>query len=156
MALFQKNIEPRCSYCARSRPLDADQVVCDKKGVMSGASHCRAFRYDPLKRVPPAPPRRISADSKTRTFSCNQQKQPPSWAAVFSACKKTSVEMNPLKLGRGSSGGGSPPRVGSNALNALLDKAFSERSEDFSAAQRWESIGILSDCRKSPKTFPTA
>ena len=49
MALFQKNIEPRCSYCARSRPLDADQVVCDKKGVMSGASHCRAFRYDPLK-----------------------------------------------------------------------------------------------------------
>ena len=32
MALFQKNIDPRCSYCARSRPLDADQVVCDKKG----------------------------------------------------------------------------------------------------------------------------
>ncbi len=55
MALFQKNIDPRCSYCARSRPLDTDQVVCDKKGVMSGASHCRAFRYDPLKRVPPRP-----------------------------------------------------------------------------------------------------
>ena len=55
MALFQKNIDPRCSYCVRSRPLDADQVVCDKKGVMSGASHCRAFRYDPLKRVPPPP-----------------------------------------------------------------------------------------------------
>ena len=48
MALFQKKIEPRCVYCARSRPLDEEQVVCDKKGVMS-------FRYDPLKRVPPRP-----------------------------------------------------------------------------------------------------
>ena len=30
-----------------------------------------------------------------------------------------------------------------NALNALYDKAFSERSEDFFAAQRRESIGIF-------------
>ena len=37
-----------------------------------------------------------------------------------------------------------------NALNALLGKAFSERSEDFSAAQRRESNGIFSGCRKSP------
>ena len=48
-----------------------------------------------------------------------------------------------LRQGGGARGGGSPPRVGSNALNALLGKAFSERSEDFSAAQRWESIGIF-------------
>ncbi len=48
-----------------------------------------------------------------------------------------------LSIGGGLRGGGSPPRVGSNALNALLGKAFSERSEDFSAAQRWESIGIF-------------
>ena len=61
MALFQKKIEPRCVYCARSRPLDEEQVVCDKKGVMSAGSHCRSFRYDPLKRVPPRPPRQISA-----------------------------------------------------------------------------------------------
>ena len=47
MALFQKKIEPRCVYCARSRPLDEEQVVCDKKGVMSAGSHCRSFRYDP-------------------------------------------------------------------------------------------------------------
>ena len=33
--------------------------------------------------------------------------------------------------------------MGSNALNALHGKAFSERSEDFSAAQRRESNGIL-------------
>ena len=52
--------------------------------------------------------------------------------------------------------GGSPPRVGSNALNALLGKAFSERSEDFPAAQRRQSIGIFAGCRKSLWTFLTA
>ena len=38
--------------------------------------------------------------------------------------------------------------MGSNALNALLGKAFSERSENFSAAQRRESNGILLPVRK--------
>ena len=51
-------------------------------------------------------------------------------------------------VGGGARGGGSPPRVGSNALNALHGKAFSERSEDFSAAQRRESIGIFSQLVK--------
>ena len=41
-----------------------------------------------------------------------------------------------LSQGGGVRGGGSPPRVGSNALNALHGKAFSERSEDFSAAEK--------------------
>ena len=68
MALFQKNIDPRCSYCARSRPLDADQVVCDKKGVMSASSHCRAFRYDPLKRVPPRPAKADFSKLKDEDF----------------------------------------------------------------------------------------
>ena len=56
-------------------------------------------------------------------------------------------------VGGGARGGGSPPRVGSNALNALLGKAFSERSEDFSAVERRESNGIFSGCRKSPLDF---
>ncbi len=68
MSLFQKNIEPRCAYCARSRPLDKDQVVCDKKGVMSGGSHCRAFRYDPLKRVPPRPAKADFSKLKDEDF----------------------------------------------------------------------------------------
>jgi len=55
MSLFQKKIEPRCVYCTYSRTLGEDQVVCPKKGVMAAGSHCRAFRYDPLKRVPPRP-----------------------------------------------------------------------------------------------------
>ena len=46
-------------------------------------------------------------------------------------------------IGGGARGGGSPPRVGSNALKALLGKAFSERSEDFSAVERRESNGTF-------------
>ena len=55
MGLFEKSIEPRCAYCAHGRALEEDQIVCPKKGVMSAGSHCRSFRYDPLKRVPPPP-----------------------------------------------------------------------------------------------------
>ena len=35
--------------------LSEDQVICDRKGVMSAGSSCRSFKYDPLKRVPPRP-----------------------------------------------------------------------------------------------------
>ena len=57
MPLFQTDIDPCCAYCARSRPLNGEAVLCKKRGVMSPASHCRSFRYDPLKRVPPRPVR---------------------------------------------------------------------------------------------------
>ena len=53
--LFQKNIEPRCAYCQRGTQLDEEKVLCARKGVVSPGSSCRAFRYDPLKRVPPPP-----------------------------------------------------------------------------------------------------
>lgn len=69
MALFQKKIEPRCAYCARSRALSEDQVVCDKKGVMSAGSQCRAFKYDPLKRVPPRPVKADFTKLKDEDFS---------------------------------------------------------------------------------------
>lgn len=53
--LFTKKIEPRCAYCQRGTPLDGEQVICPKRGVVSAGERCRAFRYDPLKRVPPKP-----------------------------------------------------------------------------------------------------
>ena len=53
----------------------------------------------------------------------------------------------------GARGGGSPPRVGSNTLNALYDKAFSERSEDLSAAARQDSNGMLLAVGKVPGLF---
>lgn len=68
MALFQKKIEPRCIYCQRGRALNDEQIVCDKKGVMSPGSHCRAFRYDPLKRVPPRPAKMEFGNLKDEDF----------------------------------------------------------------------------------------
>ena len=54
--LFQKKIEPRCAYCQRGTELHEEKILCAKRGVVDRAGHCRAFRYDPLKRVPPPPP----------------------------------------------------------------------------------------------------
>lgn len=68
MKLFQTSIEPRCAYCAKGRELDHDQVVCPKKGVMSAGSHCGAFRYDPLKRVPPRPAKLNAAGLSEEDF----------------------------------------------------------------------------------------
>ena len=53
--LFDRNIEPRCAYCKRGELMDEEHIICVKKGVVSPAGACRAFRYDPLKRVPLKP-----------------------------------------------------------------------------------------------------
>ncbi len=53
--LFERDIEPRCAYCARGATLDTGSILCAKKGVVTPGSSCGAFRYDPLKRVPPKP-----------------------------------------------------------------------------------------------------
>ena len=55
MALFRKNIEPRCAYCTKGSAISEHEVICQRKGVVAAEFHCRGFRYDPLKRVPPRP-----------------------------------------------------------------------------------------------------
>ena len=55
MALFRKNIEPRCAYCTKGNVINEREVICQRKGVVAAEFHCRGFRYDPLKRVPPRP-----------------------------------------------------------------------------------------------------
>ena len=52
--LFQKNIEPRCTYCQRA-PHGRGENLCTKQGVVAPGGSCRSFKYDPLKRVPPPP-----------------------------------------------------------------------------------------------------
>ncbi len=54
--LFRNEIEPRCAYCCHGETLDDQSVLCPKKGVVDGGSHCRSFSYDPFRRTPPAPP----------------------------------------------------------------------------------------------------
>lgn len=68
MDLFQKKIEPRCAYCVKGRALDDGQVACPRKGVMSAGSSCRAFQYDPLRRVPPRPVKLNSGGWKDEDF----------------------------------------------------------------------------------------
>lgn len=67
--LFQSKIEPRCAYCAHGRALSQEQIACPKKGVMSAASHCRAFQYDPLRRTPPRPVKAEFSGLKDEDFS---------------------------------------------------------------------------------------
>ena len=59
--LFRKDIDPRCAYCARGSRISDDNVACVKRGIMMVEDHCRSFRYDPLKRVPPRP---VSLDTE--------------------------------------------------------------------------------------------
>lgn len=54
--LLRKDIEPRCAYCALGTPLaDGQRMTCRRRGVVDSGDHCRAFRYDPLRRTPPKP-----------------------------------------------------------------------------------------------------
>lgn len=66
--LFHDKIEPRCAYCVYGRTLSEEQVACPKKGVMSVTSHCRAFKYDPLRRVPPRPAKVEFSNLKDEDF----------------------------------------------------------------------------------------
>lgn len=53
--LFNKKIEPSCSYCAKGVRLDDEQVACKRCGIVSSGSQCSRFKYDPLKRMPSKP-----------------------------------------------------------------------------------------------------
>ena len=55
MKLFRKDIDPRCAYCQRGPQPNEREVACVKRGIVPVEHHCRAFKYYPLKRVPPRP-----------------------------------------------------------------------------------------------------
>ena len=54
--LFNRKIEPSCSYCAYGDlSRDGTAVLCEKKGIVDPHFNCRAFDYSPLKRIPKKP-----------------------------------------------------------------------------------------------------
>jgi hypothetical protein len=55
--LFRREIDPRCEYCEKGSGVGDGKIACMKHGVVSSDYHCGAFKYDPLKRVPPKPVR---------------------------------------------------------------------------------------------------
>ncbi len=47
------DLERMCKFCEGASALhNPDQMLCQKKGVVSATYVCRAFQYDPLKRDP--------------------------------------------------------------------------------------------------------
>ena len=67
--LFRRDIEPRCAYCAKGSVINEREVVCPRKGVVAVEFHCRAFKDDPLKRVPPRPVKLDTTRLKAEDFS---------------------------------------------------------------------------------------
>ena len=48
--MFRK-MDPRCAYCQRGQQINEREVACVKRGIVPVEHHCRAFKYDPLKRA---------------------------------------------------------------------------------------------------------
>ena len=67
--LFRKNIEPHCAYCQRGHQINEREVACVKRGIVQMEDHCRSFKYDPLKRVPPRPAALDTEKLKEADFS---------------------------------------------------------------------------------------
>ena len=67
--LFRKKVDPRCAYCDKAVPVNDSQVACVKRGIVPVEDHCGAFRYDPLKRVPPRPAELRTEQFKEEDFS---------------------------------------------------------------------------------------
>ncbi|MDR2591095.1 MAG: hypothetical protein LBC71_08950 [Oscillospiraceae bacterium] len=50
--LFNKKIEPSCSYCVFGVNIGQNEIACKKRGIMSVEGDCNAFAYEPTKREP--------------------------------------------------------------------------------------------------------
>ena len=55
--IFNRNIEPSCSYCRFGTTLGNDEYACTKRGIVSAFNSCGSFRYEPTKREPEALPK---------------------------------------------------------------------------------------------------
>lgn len=69
MKLFRKNMEPHCAYCTRGQQINDREVICVKRGIVPVEHHCHAFKYDPLKRIPPRPATLETGQLKDSDFS---------------------------------------------------------------------------------------
>ena len=54
--LFYRNTKPCCEYCRHSAALGRGEYICIKNGVMSAEGSCKAFSYEPTKRIPTVAP----------------------------------------------------------------------------------------------------
>lgn len=50
--LFGRDIPPACEYCSHVVRAADGSLRCTRRGAVQPFDHCRAFSYDPLRRVP--------------------------------------------------------------------------------------------------------
>ncbi|MDF2685969.1 MAG: hypothetical protein K0S55_1150 [Clostridia bacterium] len=51
--MFNKNIEPDCSYCKYGYLMNNEEhCICKKYGFIIRKDNCKNFSYNPLNRVP--------------------------------------------------------------------------------------------------------
>ena len=67
--LFERNIEPSCAYCSYGSNLGYDMIACIKRGIMGSYGSCRAFRYEPTKRIPETAPKMNASGLSEEDFS---------------------------------------------------------------------------------------
>ena len=53
MSKKEKDAEKYCEYCRYAVTVSlTDDMICEKRGIVSKDYSCRKFIYDPLKRMP--------------------------------------------------------------------------------------------------------
>lgn len=67
--LFNKKIEPCCSYCVSGSRISEAEIMCLKKGIVPPSGQCWKFKYDPLKREPPLPAKLKTEELSAKDFS---------------------------------------------------------------------------------------
>ena len=67
--LFDRNIEPSCTYCSHSTDIGRGEIICTKHGIMARSGYCGSFRYEPIKRVPYVAPRINTKGMNEKDFS---------------------------------------------------------------------------------------
>ena len=63
-AVFSREISPLCEYCRHAKTLSGGDMLCSRRGIVSGDYSCARFRYDPLKR---SPKKKVSFDDFSRS-----------------------------------------------------------------------------------------
>lgn len=74
--LFKDKEYRFCANCSRAIEFDGDTMLCIKKGLVSKERICRAFHYDPLKRVPVKPAPIDFSDFRDVDFSLSSESNP--------------------------------------------------------------------------------
>ena len=69
MMLFNRKMQPDCSYCRYGSTLGCGDYICSKRGVISDADACSSFRYEPTKREPEPTPKIMKANYSPEDFS---------------------------------------------------------------------------------------